>query len=123
MPLQQTKSPVTPSARQTQQMSETNHNNTASHDPSPGISSDRGTTLEQLVADIKTEIETYRDTDIQTTNEAPFKILRRISTAKIRSDHHTRVLQELLDINRIPKGLSIKRLPLNLPDITTSVKI
>ena len=50
-------------------------------------------------------------------------IYRRQITALVRSKHHDATLTRLISEHRIPKGLAIKRLPINLPDIPVDIKI
>ena len=60
---------------------------------------------------------------IAETNVPTFRILRRITKHVTRAEYNAIKLQKLLDNKHLPKGLSPKRFPLNLPDTPIDIQL
>ena len=60
---------------------------------------------------------------ISEQNVPVFRLLRKIDKALIKAEHHSENLTLLLNTNKLPKGLSIRRIPLRLQDISIDTRL
>ena len=60
---------------------------------------------------------------IAETNVPTFRILRKLNKHIVRAEHNSAKLAKLLQDKHLPKGLSPKRFPLNLPDTPIDIQL
>ena len=79
---------------------------------------------EDPLTELETEAsEQTKKTLISKNNVPAFRILHKLSKHVVRAEHNVNKLVKLLEEKHLPKGLSPKRSPLNLPDMPIEIQL